>query len=338
MNNLPPHLLQDGRQAVCLAETDSLTLLLDGEPAARFAAVRDQDRLALAPQGEISPRLPAAALYALLAEAFRSDGDVRRLSLALAAAPRLAADAHRLGLFQTLDAAGDAVATRAAFWQLPGNLLSAPASGLFPASLTVSNHHQHPLRPPKPRGEVYRRYLPEIGETLSFRTVDPEADLDVFHDWMNQQRVDHFWEMAGDKGTHADYLRKLLADPHSHPLIGCFDDVPFGYFEAYWAKEDRISPFYDADDYDRGCHVLVGDARYRGPGRFPLWIRGIVHYLFVDEPRCRRIVGEPRVDNTRFIEHLQNHGFVKRKEFDFPHKRAALVVMERDVFFDQFGL
>ncbi|MDN0083590.1 GNAT family N-acetyltransferase [Crenobacter sp. SG2305] len=337
MTTLPPLPLSGGHSAACLAEADTLTLLLNGHSAARFTAHRGERKLTLALEGGVDAALPPAALYALLAEAFRSDRDTRRVTLELGAVPEFAAAAHRLGLVQTLEA-GRAVAWRSAFWQLPGPWLAAPASGLFPPRLTVTNHHQHPLRPPKPHGDVYRRFLPEIGETLSFRTVDPERDLDVFHQWMNQQRVDHFWEMAGTRESHAEYLQKLLADPHSHPLIGCFDDVPFGYFETYWAKEDRISPFYDADDYDRGCHVLVGDSRFRGPRRFPLWLRAIAHYLFIDEPRCRRFVGEPRVDNNRFIEHLQDHGFVKRKEFDFPHKRAALVVMERDVFFDQFGL
>jgi hypothetical protein len=31
-------------------------------------------------------------------------------------------------------------------------------------------------------------------------------------------------------------------------------------------------------------------------------------------------------------------GFYTLKEFDFPHKRAALTVMERETFFDTFRL
>jgi RimJ/RimL family protein N-acetyltransferase len=59
----------------------------------------------------------------------------------------------------------------------------------------------------------------------------------------------------------------------------------------------------------------------------------LVHYLFLDEPRTQRIVCEPRADNARMIQHLQALGFAKHKEFDFPHKRAALMVLERETFF-----
>ncbi|MEE4463942.1 GNAT family N-acetyltransferase, partial [Azotobacter chroococcum] len=32
-------------------------------------------------------------------------------------------------------------------------------------------------------------------------------------------------------------------------------------------------------------------------------------------------------------QHLQALGFARLKEFDFPHKRAALMVLEREAFF-----
>src|SRR5256885_6278006 len=42
---------------------------------------------------------------------------------------------------------------------------------------TISEGRRHPVRLHKPRGEVYRRFIPWLGRTLSFRTVEPEADL-----------------------------------------------------------------------------------------------------------------------------------------------------------------
>ncbi|MCQ4437375.1 acetyltransferase, partial [Clostridioides difficile] len=94
---------------------------------------------------------------------------------------------------------------------------------------------------------------------VDIRTVDVDAHADLFSGWMNLDRVAHFWDQRGTRDEHAAYLAERRADPHMHPMIGYFDDTPFGYFEFYWAKEDRLAPFYDAHDYDRGLHLLIGD-------------------------------------------------------------------------------
>ena len=54
-------------------------------------------------------------------------------------------------------------------------------------------------------------------------------------------------------------------------------------------------------------------------------------YLLQDDPRTRRIVAEPRADNAKMIGYMQAQGYARIKEFDFPHKRAALMVLERTI-------
>lgn len=189
----------------------------------------------------------------------------------------------------------------------------------------------HPQRPAKPQGEVYRRFDPQLGAWISLRTLDIELDLERFNRWQNTPRVLAFWDEGGSLDDHRQYLEKLADDPHTLTLIGCFDDQPFAYFEAYWAKEDRIAPFYDAGDYDRGIHTLVGEQAHRGPHKVASWLSALIDYLLQDDPRTRRIVAEPRADNDKMIGYMQAQGYARIKEFDFPHKRAALMVLERTI-------
>lgn len=189
----------------------------------------------------------------------------------------------------------------------------------------------HPQRPAKPQGEVYRRFDPQLGAWISLRTLDIELDLERFNRWQNTPRVLAFWDEGGSLDDHRQYLEKLANDPHTLTLIGCFDDQPFAYFEAYWAKEDRVAPFYDADDYDRGIHMLVGEQAHRGPHKVASWLSALTDYLLQDDPRTRRIVAEPRADNDKMIGYMQAQGYARIKEFDFPHKRAALMVLERTI-------
>ncbi len=191
------------------------------------------------------------------------------------------------------------------------------------------------VRPSKPVGEVYRRFDASLGVWFSLRTLDLEQDLQRFSRWQNSARVMAFWQEGGTPQQHHVYLQKQADDPHTLTLIGCFDDEPFAYFEAYWALEDRIAPFCSPGHYDRGIHMLVGEERHRGPHKVASWLSALAHYLFIDEPRTNRLVSEPRADNEKMIEYLQVQGFVREKDFDFPHKRAALMTLDRQRFFEQ---
>lgn len=285
-------------------------------------------------------------LLPALAEVFCRDAKRQQVSLNVPfelddhAAQAFVTRAVREGIVDTAAREGSTLrltTSRATFWQQPSLWLAAPSSAGTPVRYTLHHNRRHPVRAPKPEGVVYRRFMPTVGMTFSLRTVNVERDTDIFHYWQNLDRVAHFWDFKGTREQHAAYLTEQCADPHVHPLIGCFDDVPFAYFEVYWAKEDRIAPFYDAGDFDRGLHLLVGNSDYQSTGKLRAWFNGILHYMFIDDPRTQRLVGEPRIDHTRHIAWMHRLGAYTLKEFDFPHKRAALVIVERETYFGQFG-
>jgi acetyl CoA:N6-hydroxylysine acetyl transferase len=218
------------------------------------------------------------------------------------------------------------------FWQWPAPWVANPAYP-HPQVYVLSNGLYHPKRPLKPTGIVYERYIPWLDQVLSFRVADPQLDLEHFHCWMNDEQVNIIWEDGGERDKHQAILEKRLRDPHMLALIGCFDGVPFGYFEVYWAKENRLGPYYDAQDYDRGWHVAIGEPAYRGKQWISAWLPSLMHFIFLDDPRTQRIVGEPRASHEQQIRNLDRSGFAKVKHFDFPHKRAMLVMLTRERFF-----
>ncbi|WP_019646632.1 GNAT family N-acetyltransferase [Novispirillum itersonii] len=193
---------------------------------------------------------------------------------------------------------------------------------------------RHPLRRAKVPGEQYRRFIPWLEQSLTFSLIDPVADLETFHTWMNDPRVNAIWDEAGDLDKHATYVADRLADPHVTPLIGRIGDRPFGYFEVYWAKENRIAPYYDCEDFDRGWHVLIGDENCRGRDYVTAWLPSLMHYIFLDDLRTQRIVGEPAASHAQQLNNLSRGGFALMKEFNFPHKRAMLVMLLRERFFE----
>jgi len=290
------------------------------------------------PQGETGHRGPDGPATAVAATRAALDAVVSRYP----EADRVALGAHvpepvvrslaAEGVVVGQDSAEPAVLADALF-QRPEPWLPPRSEVPVPFSPAMSDGRRHPRRPATPAGPLYARYIPWLDSVLTFRAADPETDLQRLHRWMNDPRVAAFFEEAGDLDHHRRYLAGRLADPAMLPLIAAFDDDPFAYFEVYWAKENRLGPYYDADDYDRGWHVVVGEDAYRGRAYVAAWLPSLVHYMLLDEPRTRRIVGEPAASHVQQLRNLVRSGFAHVKTFDFPHKRAALVMLTRERFF-----
>ena len=321
--------LPDGQQL--LGRDDGASLALHLDQRALLRAARQGDLLLPL---ELALHEQAEALWALAYWCFASEPtrQVLRLQLdevdpALLVSGLLLAEGAQWCIERSL------------FWQLPGPFLRSSRAAGYPQQMLMhASGRRHPRRSPKPVGELYRRFDSHLGAWISLRSLDIDNDLQRFNKWQNSSRVAAFWQEEGDLEQHRRYLQGLHDDPRVLPLIGCFDDQPFAYFEAYWAKEDHIAPFYAVDDYDRGIHMLVGEEDHRGPHKVASWLSALTHYLFLDEPRTQRVVAEPRADNVRMIGHMQSQGYHREKEFDFPHKRAALMVQSREVFFQQCRL
>ncbi|HET8791527.1 MAG TPA: GNAT family N-acetyltransferase [Modicisalibacter sp.] len=231
------------------------------------------------------------------------------------------------------EAMGSGRVLRSAFYQQPWHWLAHPPATAYDKPFDIEAGH--PQRPAKPLGEVYRRHDPRLGKTFSLRLIEPEPDLARFVRWMHLPRVAEFWDQAWPEAELAAFIERRLADAHTLPLIGEFDGQPFGYFELYWAAEDRLAAYYPWAAFDRGLHLLVGEEDVRGARFVDAWLAGLSHYAYLAEPRTTRLVLEPRHDNRRLFRHLERLGLSRLRDFDFPHKRASLVMGQRERFFEE---
>ena len=195
--------------------------------------------------------------------------------------PQSPATGHRPAASIDSVASSSSSNTNTGLWQPPGQFKSSSHLPTFyppaPAQYIFTNSVRHPLRPKPPRqGETfYTRYVPSLGEYLSFRVAslskqpvqhigpvaNPQAstspalsDAELLHKWMNDPRVSHSWGEDGPLSHQEAFLASGLENKHSFPVIGSFDGKPFGYFEVYWVKEDRLGGYLGGNvgDYDRG--------------------------------------------------------------------------------------
>ncbi|NKC19681.1 MULTISPECIES: GNAT family N-acetyltransferase [Pseudoalteromonas] len=180
--------------------------------------------------------------------------------------------------------------------------------------------------------ELASYYNSQLNKTVRFKLIS-KADLPLFCQWMNDPRVAHFWQQAWSEEKQWQYLSERLADNYSLPLIMYFDEQPFGYVEVYWAELDKLAGYYEWQPKDRGIHLLVGEQSCRGPENFRAWMTSLSHLIYLGHEDTQRIVLEPRHDNARLLTRIAELGYHSQFEFDFPHKRAALVMAEKASFY-----
>lgn len=340
-SGIPSHPPVDRAAPACLShpsgtpvrvqrEGDDLAVhdLPPGRPV-RWHLARHGGEATLLWQGPCAAEPSATQQLAVLEAAFTFDPGMRAITIL----PPFASELNLLGAGLALPGPrGRHIVHREMFFQHAAMWIPQPAAPI-PLQYTLTGDRRHPRRAIKREGTLYQRHIPWLNKTFSFRSLDLDTDLPRFHRWMNDPDVALVWQEEGDLAKHRRYLEAIAADPHMQTMIACIDGEPFGYFETYWAKENRIAPFYEADDYDRGWHVLIGEPSFRGKAFATAWLTSISHYLFLADPRTRRIVGEPRADHRQQLRNLDRCGYAKLKEFDFPHKRAMLVMLLRERYF-----
>lgn len=228
---------------------------------------------------------------------------------------------------------GRAVLERSAFYQIREYWLDPALWAVIPETIVETDGVRHPRRPAVGDQILYRRFAPSLGKTITLRQATVEQDGERFHRWQNDPRVAKFWEYPWSRDRLDAMLEDRRADPHSLPLILEADGEAGGYFETYYVAEDRLGPYCKAGPFDQGMHVLVGERRFLGAEQTNLWLNAVSHFLFLTEPRTQALWGEPRADNQAMLRYLETTTWENHGEFDFPHKRSALLCNPRQSFF-----
>lgn len=179
----------------------------------------------------------------------------------------------------------------------------------------------------------YQRYDAERDRTVSLRPATRERDLGRLHAWLGYDHVKPYWQLDLPPAEFRERFAEKLADDHLDPYVGCLDHVPMSYWECYRAADDDVANHYDADDADRGVHLLVGPPEYLGRGYALPLLRTVVAMQF-ENADAERVIAEPDARNDRAIRVFERCGFEPEREFHFEEagKDAVLMVCERERF------
>jgi hypothetical protein len=193
------------------------------------------------------------------------------------------------------------------------------------------------------REAVHERLIDGFG-TVRILPLDPQADADVLHAWVSEERA-AFWGMNGlSRARIREIYAHLDTLPTHHAFLAVVDGTPAALLQTYDLEADRIGECYEVRPGDIGLHLLVAPAGQSGPR--PGWTSALLTafaaYCLLGLDR-RRIVVDPDVRNEKAIARFVRQGFAKGPavvlpEIDIPdvylpEKHAQLAFLTREVAF-----
>ncbi|GGJ43532.1 GNAT family N-acetyltransferase [Streptomyces brasiliensis] len=176
--------------------------------------------------------------------------------------------------------------------------------------------------------------------------LDPQADADVVHAWVTEERAS-FWGMNGltrdqvaEIYTHMDTL-----DTH-HAFLVVKDGAPVAVLQTYEPDADRVSECYEVRPGDIGFHLLLAPAGSDGPlsGWSTALLSVCTSYVLLGLDR-RRVVVDPDVRNDKAVARFLKQGFVPGPvvvlpevdlpDIHLPEKHAQLAFLTRETAFPE---
>ncbi len=232
-------------------------------------------------------------------------------------------------------------------WEVKGNLLtnlcnideaSAPIDNPaiyreFPNPLSKYLFAENLIKP-QSKEVLYSRYFPKEDVTINIRPFDIDRDLEMVHDWFNQEHAKPIWKMDGPiKGLELFY-RTLLPNDASHSFIGEINGEPTFTIEPYWPMRDGVGACYEALTTDYGAHLLIAPTDKDKKYSFETG-QALMDFIF-EQKEVGKCIGEAAVESRAMHIFVTRLGFKLEKVIQMPYKMANLTFCYRDWYWEKF--
>lgn len=170
--------------------------------------------------------------------------------------------------------------------------------------------------------------------TVTIRPFDIDRDLEMVHQWFNEEHAKAIWKMDWPLQELEHFYRTMLAEKWSHAFIGEINGIPTFNFEVYWATRDIVGDYFDVLPSDYGTHLFIAPTDKQK--KFPsITTQSIVDWLFA-QPKVGRLVGEGAVESMAALMNKIHVGFRLQGIIEMPHKKAYLNFCYREWYWEKF--
>lgn len=184
---------------------------------------------------------------------------------------------------------------------------------------------------PEQGAKVHQRYFEGGTLEIGLRAFNMDTDIEILHEWVNQEYAKKFWEMDGPiEELEAAYMKHMGVD-YSHPYIGTLNGEPIFTLELYWAIKDEVGKYYNFHPGDYGFHMLIAPARQRIPNFSYYALTMCIEHFFA-QPQVHRMIGEASVAHKGTHNLITKVGCEFDKALVLPYKTSNLTFLTRGMY------
>lgn len=170
-----------------------------------------------------------------------------------------------------------------------------------------------------------------VNKELGFRSFNTETDLNLLHNWVNQDYAQAFWQMRGSLGLLRSCYQCIMQNPYAHSFIGLYDGNPICQFDLYKVAVDELAALVNHDPQDCGFHLLMAPNQQPIHGLTQSLIQAFLDFYFSLES-TGSMFAEPDAQNDKSIRLLENAGFQRIATVAMSYKTAHVYSLTKEQF------
>lgn len=176
---------------------------------------------------------------------------------------------------------------------------------------------------------LYSKFYPGLNGTISFRSLELKTDLQLIHEWVNQEYALEYWQMNGHFSQLYAIYQCMEYNPFAHSFIGMLNGNIVCQFDVYAVAVDELNEHIQYEKHDCGFHLLMAPNKNPVSGLTGYMIKSFLDFYF-SFPQANRVYAEPDVNNLKSITLLEKAGFHKVKTVQMSYKQAHIYSLEKN--------
>lgn len=167
--------------------------------------------------------------------------------------------------------------------------------------------------------------------SIAFRSLDIENDIDIIHNWVNQPYSRRFWQMNVDKQSLIESYTILINNPLSHSFIGLFNDKMVCQIDCYSIAADELKDHVEVTAGNCGLHILMCPPRELTKDLTETMLKAFIKFYF-SFSAAEILYGEPDERNTAANIAAKRSGFEFQKCIQLSYKTANLYSITKQLY------